>query len=145
MSWLALSNSFEYLCHRSTAIRNISSLSVRGSTLGVRIWRLQTSDSDDWSRCPRCKGLIYHLTSTTWYYPFTRRCRIYSGFHFLLAHQVPHFNYVKDKMWHQPARFEKSWPPFCQIWIIFTHLKLRIASAGHNFKWVKIQIEYFGG
>ena len=30
---------------------------------------------------------------------------------------------------------------FFQIWIIFTHLKLWIASARHNFKWVKIQIE----
>ena len=40
-------------------------------------------------------------------------------------------------MWHQPARFENSWPPFCQIWIIFTHLKLWIASARHNFKWVE--------
>ena len=48
-------------------------------------------------------------------------------------------------MWHQPARFENSWPPFCQIWIIFTYLKLWIASASHNFKWVKIQIEWFGG
>ena len=27
-----------------------------------------------------------------------RRCRIYSGFHFLLAHYVPPFEYVKDKM-----------------------------------------------
>ena len=27
------------------------------------------------------------------------------------------------------------------IWIISTHLKLWIASARHNFKWVKIQIE----
>ena len=45
-------------------------------------------------------------------------------------------------MWHQSARFEKSWPPFCQIWIIFTHLKLWIASARHNCKWVKIEIEY---
>ena len=43
------------------------------------------------------------------------------------------------------ARFEKCWPPFCQIWIIFTHLKLWIASARHNFKWVKILIEKFGG
>ena len=34
--------------------------------------------------------------------------------------------------------FENSWPSFCQIWIIFTHLKLCIASARHNFKWVKI-------
>ena len=28
-----------------------------------------------------------------------------------------------------------------QIWRIFTHLKLWIASARHNFKWVKIPIE----
>ena len=48
-------------------------------------------------------------------------------------------------MWDQSAIFENSWPPFCQIWIIFTHLKLWIASARHNFKWVKIQIESFGG
>ena len=72
---------------------------------------------------------------------FNRRCRIYSGFHFLFAHQVPPFNHVKDKMWQQSARFENSWPPFCQIWIIFTHLKLWIASARHKFKWVKIQTE----
>ena len=43
------------------------------------------------------------------------------------------------------AIFENSWPPFCPIWIIFTHLKLWIASARHNFKWVKIEIEQFGG
>ena len=43
-------------------------------------------------------------------------------------------------MWHQSARFEKSWPPFFQIWIIFTHLKLWVASARHNFKWVKIKL-----
>ena len=28
-----------------------------------------------------------------------------------------------------------------QICLIFTHLKLWIASARHNFKWVKIPIE----
>ena len=28
----------------------------------------------------------------------TRRCRIYSGLPFLLAHYVPHFKHVKDKM-----------------------------------------------
>ena len=27
-----------------------------------------------------------------------------------------------------------GWPPFFQIWIIFTHLKLWIGSARHNFK-----------
>ena len=30
--------------------------------------------------------------------PFNRRCRIYSGFRFLLAHQVPPFKHVKDKI-----------------------------------------------
>ena len=54
-------------------------------------------------------------------------------------------NMLKKKMWHQPARCEKSRPPFCQIWIIFTHLKLWIASARHNFKWVKTKIDQFGG
>ena len=29
--------------------------------------------------------------------PFHRRCRIYLGFHFLLAHYVPSFKHVKDK------------------------------------------------
>ena len=32
-------------------------------------------------------------------------------------------------MWHQSAIFEKSWPPFCQIWIFFTNLKLWIESG----------------
>ena len=34
-------------CYGSTANRNMCTLTVRGSTLVVRIWRLQTSDSDD--------------------------------------------------------------------------------------------------
>ena len=33
---------------------------------------------------------------------------------------------------------------FCLISIIFTHLKLWIASARHNFKWVKILAKEFG-
>ena len=37
---LVLSGSFEYLCYGSTAIINISILTVQGSTLDVRIWRL---------------------------------------------------------------------------------------------------------
>ena len=43
MSWLALSDSFEYLCYGSTAIRNIFSFKVRGSTLDVnpRVVRVQ--------------------------------------------------------------------------------------------------------
>ena len=30
--------------------------------------------------------------------PLTAGAALYSGFHFLLAHWVPHFKYVKDKM-----------------------------------------------
>ena len=37
MSYLALSDSFEYLWYGSTAIRNSSALRVHGSTLVVRI------------------------------------------------------------------------------------------------------------
>ena len=36
MSYLALSDSFEYLCYGSTAIRNIHDLTVRRSILDVR-------------------------------------------------------------------------------------------------------------
>ena len=61
MSYSALSDSFEYLCYGSTAIRNVFTLTVRGSTLDVSIWRLQTSDSDDWSLSPRCKGKLAKL------------------------------------------------------------------------------------
>ena len=37
MSFLTLSDSLEYLCYESTAIRNIVILSVRGSSSYVRI------------------------------------------------------------------------------------------------------------
>ena len=47
MSWLAFSDSFEYLFYGVTAIRNIFILTVRESTLVVRIWRLQASGYDD--------------------------------------------------------------------------------------------------
>ena len=36
-------------------------------------------------------------------------------------------------------KISKSSPPVCQKWMIFTHLKLWIASARHNFKWVKMR------
>ena len=54
---------------------------------------------------------------------------------------VLYLKHANDKMWHQLAIFEKSWPPCCEIWIIFTHLNLWIPSARHNFMWVKIAIE----
>ena len=40
MSYSALSDSFEYLCYGSTAIRNIFSPTVRGLTIDVRMWRV---------------------------------------------------------------------------------------------------------
>ena len=43
---LDLSDSFEYLCYGSTVILIIFTLTVWRWTLDVRIWRLQTSDSD---------------------------------------------------------------------------------------------------
>ena len=76
------------------------------------------------------------------FYPFNRRCRIYSDFfYYHVKYHLLNMVKIKILMCQQLARFEKSWPAFCQIWIIFTHLKLWIASARHNFKWVKIQIE----
>ena len=89
-----------------------------------------------------CKVAGSQLLNEDWVNPLTAGAAysLVSIFYFLLAHQVPPFKHVKDKMWHQPARFEKNWPPFCQIWVIFTHSKLWIASASHNFKWVEIQI-----
>ena len=45
----------------------------------------------------------------------------------------------------QNVSFLTLWPPNYSIWI-FTHLKLCVADAIHNFKWVKIiQIWQNGG
>ena len=55
-------------------------------------------------------------------------------FHFFISTIKQFFEHIKDKTWHQSTRFQNSWPPFCQIWIIFT-----------NFKWVMIRIKYRGG
>ena len=37
-------------------------------------------------------------------------------------------------MWHQPARFEKSWPQFCQIWIKKIFTKNYLAVKGLSVK-----------
>ena len=42
----------------------------------------------------------------------------------------------KAKMWHQSARFEKSWHPFRQIWIVFTHWRDPQLQVGENFNWI---------
>ena len=95
------------------------------------------SHGEEWSLFLKAKGggpgaVVNPLTAGVAYIRFFTQ---------LLPHSVPLFKHVKAIMWHQSAIFENSWPPLCQIWIIFTHLKLWIASARHNFKWVKIQIE----
>ena len=67
------------------------------------------------------------------------------GFSFFSSTVTTTFKHVNGTLWHESAIFENSWPLFCQIWIIFTHLKLWIASARHKFKWMKILIFWFGG
>ena len=42
-----MSDSFGYLCYGSTAIIDVLILSVQEQSSYVRIWRLQTSDSDE--------------------------------------------------------------------------------------------------
>ena len=59
-------------------------------------------------------------------------------FYFFINHIL---NMLKINYDIKSASFENSCPPFCQIWIIFTRLKLWIASARHNFKGVKIHIK----
>ena len=46
-------------------------------------------------------------------------------------------------MWHQSAIFEKIWPPFCQIWNFFTHLKWVKKFQLNNLavKWLIIVIK----
>ena len=55
MFQLALSGSFEYLCHGTIVSMNFSILAVRGPSLDVRISRLQSSDSDG----PRTERLTH--------------------------------------------------------------------------------------
>ena len=49
------------------------------------------------SNAPDDKSII-HFLFTLRVTLTLQRCRIYSGFHFLLAHYVPPFEHVKDKM-----------------------------------------------
>ena len=75
------------------------------------------------------------------FYPLTAGAEYIGFFPQLLPHLVPPFKHVKAIMWNESARFEKGWPPFCEIWIIFTHLELWIVSARHIYKCMKITIE----
>ena len=66
------------------------------------------------------------------------------SFHLLSAHYIPACEHVKGETWHQSTRFKPVDLHFLQILIIFTHLKLWIASARHNFKWWKFQLNNLG-
>ena len=72
---------------------------------------------------------IYMAASSDMIY--TRKYKYYYIFYY---HIISALKHVRYKTWHQSARFVNSWPPFCQIWIIFTDLKLWIASARHSFQ-----------
>ena len=103
---------------QNVAYHFILTLTARGSTLVVRISNYCT------------KTYINPLTD------YIRFLKIR-----ICSLPIWAFKHVENKTWHESAIFKNSWPSFCQIWIIFTHLKLWIASARHNFKWVKTQIE----
>ena len=62
MSYSALSDSFEYLCYGSTAIRNIFSLSVRGSTLESEVCRRQILTTKVDPRAVSVMPLYYPLS-----------------------------------------------------------------------------------
>ena len=80
------------------------------------------------------------LINPATYYPFSRRSQLHTVFFFFISALSTTFLNVKDKTWHQSGRFANNYPPFCQFWLIFTHLKLWIASARQNFRWVAIPI-----
>ena len=97
------------------------------------IW--QTRDADPimsacWARVGVCK--VNPLTAGPEY------IRFLVFYYHITYHSL---SILKIKCDIKSARFRKSRPPFCQILIIFTHMKLWIASARHNFKWMEIPIE----
>ena len=97
----------------------VITLSERGPSLDVRIW-----DVRFWYSC----DIIFRLFNLSTDSPD------YRLYPFVLAHWKAAF----DKAWHESAIFQNRWLPFCQIWMIFTHLNVGITSARHNFKCVKI-------
>ena len=60
--------------------------------------------------------------------PLTAGVGYISFLHFLLAPYQPAFKPGKDKTWHYSAKCLICWPPFCQIWTVFIHLKLWVGG-----------------
>ena len=63
---------------------------------------------------------------------------VFTGFYNIPINTLPAGPAFIWFLFHQSTKYQN---PFCQIWIIFTHLKLSVASARRNFEWVKIPIK----
>ena len=50
-----------------------------------------------------------------------------------------HINASASDMSVYTSRFANFWSQIKQTWVIFTHLRLCVAVARHNFKWLKIR------
>ena len=107
-------SSFEYLCSRSTAIILFFILSVRGSPLDVRFWRLQTSDSDFCSRCPRFKDW---LLKRWWMLNIVNYLKQVSGSASLI-------NNIYIMTAPLPRTLTTGWPTTWAQPIVTTHFKL---------------------
>ena len=52
---------------------------------------------------------------------------------------------IGNEMSVQTARFANIWSQIKQISVIFSYLKLLVAVATHNFKWMEISMRYLRG
>ena len=77
------------------------------------------------------------VISSEWINPLTAE-RDYSRFN--PFYWPPKSQLLGTKCVLEHPRFANDWSKIIQIWVIFTHLKLWVAIARHNFKWVKIWI-----
>ena len=84
--------------------------------------------------------LLLHMNK---YSPFNRRSRLYSSLTFFIGTctwQLLNMLNIKRDINQQNLK-KKLTLILSILFSIFTHLKLWVASARHNFKWVKIPIE----
>ena len=60
--WFNRCDSFEYLCYRSTAIRNIYTLTVRGLLLGYQYWFNRCIRRAHLIQCDAMRGILqFHI------------------------------------------------------------------------------------
>ena len=88
------------------------------SFYGYAHWRMTTEISVMYGS--EKVNVIYWeiILANIWLKPLTSGAEYIGFFTQLLPHSVPPFMHVKAILWHQSARFEKTWPLFCKIWII---------------------------